>query len=305
LKESSLHVRRITISAVFLSISLILKTAFSFYIPMFGQNGISIGISGIFSIMPSILFGPVYGAVVSGLSDLLGYLLKPAGTYIPLMTLTAAVGGFIRGALWRVLQNKDSKKMRIVIAVCSAVLLLAGICNIVFLSADGIDNRFYDRVQKENINTDNMHLVSKMLITRTINTKDPSGNLDTYITFVTSGVIGSAVLGILLLAADLFISKKFLHGTYKGQISPLLIAMISSGLFVTTLNTVLLRETIFTSWKILPFAVVWIPRLIEEILSNIVKAYFAAVLLGIFKRQHSLNELIYGSPVKCKNNTKS
>ena len=304
MKGSSLYVRRITISAVFLSISLALKTTFSFYIPMFGQNGMSIGISGIFSIMPSLLFGPVYGAIVSGLSDFLGYLLKPVGTYIPLMTLVVAAGGFIRGALWNALRNKDSKKMRIAVAVCSALLLLVGIFNIAFLSADGIDNGFYDHVQKENINTDNMHLVSKMLITRTIDTKDPSGNLATYITFVTAGLIGSAALGILLLTADLFISKKFLHDTSRGQIPQLLIVMIGSGLIVTTLNTVVLRETIFTAWKVLPFAVIWIPRVIEEVLGNTVKAYFVAVLLEIFGKQHGLKELIDGSSIGSKNDTK-
>lgn len=298
--KSSLYVRRITISAVFLSISLVLKTTFSFYIPMFGQNGMSVGISGIFSIMPSILFGPMYGAVVSGLSDFLGYLLKPVGTYIPLMTLIVTAGGFIRGALWSALRNKDSKKMRIVALVSSVLLLLAGVCNIAFLSADGINSEFYNHVQKENINTDNMHLVSKMLITRTIDTEDPSGNLATYITFVTAGIIGSAALGILLLAADLFLSKKLFHDTRKGQIPQLLIAMIGSGLIVTTLNTVVLRETIFTAWKVLPFAVIWIPRVIEEILGNTVKAYFVAVLLGIFRKQHSLKELIDEPFHECK-----
>ncbi len=304
MKDSSLYVRRITISAVFLSISLVLKTTFSFYIPMFGQNGMSVGVSGIFSIMPSLLFGPVYGAVVSGLSDFLGYLLKPVGTYIPLMTLVVAVGGFIRGALWAILRNKDSKKMRIAVAVCSTFLLLVGICNIAFLSADGIDNGFY-HVQNKNINTENMHLVSKMLIIRTIDTKDPSGNLATYITFVTAGVIGSAALGILLLAADFFMPKKFLHDARKGQIPQLLIAMVGSGLIVTTLNTVVLRETIFTAWKVLPFIAIWIPRVIEEVLGNTVKAYFVAVLLGIFGKQHSLNELIDGPSIGSKNNTKS
>ncbi len=305
MKKSFLYMRRITISAVFLSISLVLKTTFSFYIPMFGQNGMSIGISGIFSIMPSILFGPVYGAAVSGLSDFLGYILKPVGTYLPLMTLIVAMGGFVRGALWFALRSKDSKKMRIVVAVFSALLLLIGICNIVFLSIDGINSEFYNHVQKENINTDDMHLVSKMLIERTINTKDPSGNLVTYITFVTSGIIGSAALGLFLLTADLFISKRFHHDTSKGQITQLLIAMISSGLFVTTLNTVLLRETIFTAWKLLPFAVIWIPRVIEEILGNTVKAYFVAVLLGICKKHPSLKELINEPFNECRNNSKS
>jgi len=233
LKDSSLYVRRITISAVFLSISLVLKTTFSFYIPMFGQNGMSVGISGIFSIMPSLLFGPVYGAVVSGLSDFLGYLLKPVGTYIPLMTLVVAAGGFIRGALWSALRNKDSKKMRITVTVFSALLLAAGISNIAFLAADGIDAGFYDHVQNKNIHTDHMHLVSKMLIERTIGTKDPSGNLATYISWITTAMIGSAALGIFLLAADIFLSKKLLHDTRRGQISQLLIAMLGSGLIVT------------------------------------------------------------------------
>ncbi len=304
MKKSSLYVRRITISAVFLSISLVLKTIFSFYIPMFGQNGISVGISGIFSMMPSILFGPVYGAVVSGLSDLLGYLLKPAGAYIPLMTLVVAAGGFIRGALWAALRNKDSRKMRIVVAAVSVLLLLVGGCNIALLSADGINSEFYERVPKDEISTDGMHLVSKMLIVRTIDTKDPSGNLATYITFVTAGVIGSAVLGIVLLAADFFLSRKLYPDTRKGQMPQLLIALIGSGLIVTTLNTVLLRETVFTAWKVLPFAVVWIPRAIEEILGNTVKAYFVAVLLGLFRKQHSLNGLLNETSMGSKNDAK-
>lgn len=289
---SSLYVRRITVSAVFLSISLILKTAFSFHIPMFGQNGMSVGISGIFSMMPSILFGPVYGAVVSGLSDVMGYLLKPMGPYIPLMTLMSAAGGFIRGALWLMLRNRDSKKMRIVVAVFSVLMLLFGFCNIAILSADGMDSTFYDNVQIENINTDDMHLISKILIARTINSKNPARNLETYIISVTSGPIGSSVFGIILLAVDLLVSKKFFKDIHKLPIMQLLIAMVVSGLIVTTLNTVLLRETIYTSWKVLPFAVVWIPRVIEEILSNIIKAYFVVMLLGVFNEQRSLRELI-------------
>lgn len=279
--KSSFYVRRITISAVFLSISLVLKMTFSFYLPIFGENGIRVGISDIFSIMPSILFGPVYGAIVCGLSDLFGYLLKPVGTYIPLLTLVAAAGGFIRGGLWAVLRNQSDTKMRIGIAVSSALLLLSGICNAAFLHTDGVDRNFYHQVQARDIHIDNLHLISKMLITGTIGAKDPAGTLATYLTFVTSGMIGSAILGILLLTADFFLSKKLLPDTRKGQISHLLVVMISSGVLVSTLNTVVLRETIFTAWKVLPFSVVWLPRIAEEILSNTMYAYFIAMLLGI------------------------
>jgi len=305
LEKSSLYLRRITISAVFLSISLVLKTSFSFYIPLFGQNGMSIGISGIFSIMPSILFGPIYGAIVSGLSDFLGYILKPMGTYLPLMTLVAAAGGFIRGALWISLQNKNSRNMRIIVGIFSGILLLIGISNIVFLSADGVNSDFYNHVQKENINIDKMHLISKMLIKRTINMKNPSMNLSTYIKLVTSGIIGSAVLGIFLLIADFFISKKFFADTREGLIPQLLIAMIGSGLIVTTLNTVILRETIYSAWKALPFALIWIPRIIEEVLGNTVKAYFVATLLAVFSKQQSLNGLIKRPSMESKYSSKN
>lgn len=298
MNRSSLYVRRITISAILLSISLVLKTTFSFYIPMFGQNGMSVGISGIFSMMPSLLFGPVYGAVVSALSDLLGYLLKPVGGYMPLMTLVMAAGGFIRGGLWGLLRDRDSQKMRVAVAAVSILLLAVGICNILFLSADGIDREFYDHTPVESIDTDNMHLVSKLLITRTISTKNPSGNLATYIICVTSGVIGSAALGLLLLAADFLLSKKLLHDTHKGHIPQLLIALVGSGLIVTTINTVILREAIYTSWKVLPFTVVWIPRVIEEILGNTVKAYFIAVLLSLFSRVPYMHSLLYRKETK-------
>lgn len=304
MQKASLSVRRIVVSALFLSISLVLKTTLSFYIPMFGQSGLRVGISGIFSIMPSILFGPMYGAIVSGLSDVLGYLLKPAGSYMPLMTLVVAAGGFIRGALWNTLRNKSSRKMRIVVGMCSVLLLLSGICNMLLLSADGVNSRFYDHVPKESIHTDNMHLISKMLIARTIGTKDPSGNLATYIAWVTTGLIGSAVLGMLLLVADYLLSKKLLQKV-QGQIPQLLIAMIASGLIVTTLNTIILRETLFPAWKLLPFAVVWIPRVIEEILGNTVKAYFVAVLLGVCQKQHGLNKLIGATSGTCKKGSSS
>ena len=186
--------------------------------------------------------------------------------------------------------------MRIAVAVFSVCILALGICNAAFLSSDGVDGSYYSRAQTGSTvvhKVDHMHLISKMLITRTENLKDPAGSLATYLTFVTAGLMGAAVFGIILLAADILISKKFLQDTRKGQIMQLLIALVVSGLIVTTLNTVILRETIFTAWKVLPFAVVWIPRAIEEILGNTVKAYFIAALSGIFNKQRSLSALIY------------
>jgi ECF transporter S component (folate family) len=280
-----------TVSAVFLSIAVVVKTVFSFYVPLFGQNGMRIDISGIFSMMPAILFGPVYGAIVAALSDILGFLLKPTGAYLPFMTLAVALGGALRGLLWMALRNKNSAKMRVAVAVFSVLILLLGICNIAFLAADGIDKSFYENTPPEDVATEGMHLVSRLLITRTAGAKDPGGTLATYIIFVTAGVVGAAAFGILLLIADFVLSKKLLKGENKMQILPLLIMMVLAGLVVTTLNTVVLRETI-ESWKLLPFSVLLIPRIIEDLLTSSVQVYFVALLLGIFKKQQGLKTLV-------------
>jgi ECF transporter S component (folate family) len=284
------HLRRIVVSAVLLSLALIAKSALSFYIPLFGQNSMRVSIAGIFSIMPSIMFGPVYGALVSGLSDLLGYLLAPTGAYLPLMTLVVAAGGFLRGLIWQLLRGKKNRNMRICVIAIASLLLIIGLYNAYSLSADGVNGTFYEANGTEAVNTDGMHLISRMLIERTVNAKDPAGSLNTYIITMTSGLIGSAGFGLILAAADIILSLRFKKHT--GNMMRLLLAMVLSGLFVATLNTVVLRETVYESWKVLPFAVVWLPRIIEEILANIVKAYFIIVLLGIFDRQRNLRELV-------------
>ena len=73
--QSSLSIRRIAVSALLMSVALVLNTFFTIYLPLFGENGVSVGISGIFSMLPSVLFGPGYGAAVSGLTD--GSISRP------------------------------------------------------------------------------------------------------------------------------------------------------------------------------------------------------------------------------------
>ena len=260
--------------------------------PLFGQNGMKIDVSGVFSIMPAILFGPMYGALVSGLADFVGYFLKPTGPYLPLMTLIIAAGGFIRGAMWLALRGKSGKNMRICVAAVSIILLLSGVSNLIFLNADGVNSHFYENSGLQNADITNMRPISRMLIERTSGAKNPANSLSAYRALMTSGLIGTAAFGIILIAADILISKRFYKHIREGEAMRLLLAILVSGLIVTTLNTLLLRETIYTSWKALPFAVVWIPRVIEEALSGTVYAYITALLLGIFESQPRLRGLI-------------
>jgi len=48
---------------------------------------------------------------------------------------------------------------------------------------------------------------------------------------------------------------------------------------VTALNTLILRETVYASWKVLPLAVVLLPRIVEEITVGAAKVCLIGVLM--------------------------
>jgi uncharacterized membrane protein len=181
---------------------------------------------------------------------------------------------------------------------------------------DGVDRHFYDgyavevvtetgetlrRLDASGIDTSGMNPVSRLVVTRTVGASNPFNNLSMYIVFMTAGLIGSGAFGLFLLLADRllgrYLAKSEQQGNgfaaVQGRIMPLFLAMVTGAVIVTTLNTVLMRETLFAqSWKLLPFTVVWIPRLIETLLSNTLYVYLAAMLLGLFEKQRNLRDLV-------------
>ena len=199
----SKHLRRLTVAAVFLAIALVLRTFFAFYVPLFGETGMRVGISGIFSIMPSVLFGPFFGGLTSGLSDLLGFMLRPSGTYIPLMTVVVAGGGAIRGGLWLLLRKRDPAKLRIVAVGLAVIMLGFGAANHAMLRADGVTSDFYAAFEDSGeICTDDMFFISRWLVQRTQNVSDPPGMLSSMITTVVWGSIGAGLFFLALLGID-------------------------------------------------------------------------------------------------------
>lgn len=133
----------ITVSAVFLSFALVLKTLTSFYLPILGAAGLKVDFSGIFTAFPALIFGPLYGGAVCALADILGFLIKPSGAYIPLMTVTAFASGFLIGLIWRFAVKNIKKNNRTVAAAIAAVFLLLGVFGVTLhatLNADNIIN---------------------------------------------------------------------------------------------------------------------------------------------------------------------
>jgi len=287
--KSGLHLRRLIITAVFLAIYLIIRQFFSFYIPLFGETGMRVGVARIFSLLPTFLFGPIWGAVATGTADVLGHFLRPMGAYLPFMTITAAGRGFFCGMLWLLLRNRDAGKIRIVVLGLAFILAAFGVANGLMLRADGVTPNFYSDMAGVEIDTSGMFFISEWVVIRSQGVSNPAAMLSETITTVTWGLVGVGGFGLVLLAIDSFLSAK-LKVDYKeyASIMPLLIAMLVSAWLENSLNTIILRETIVPSWKLLPFVVVWLPRIIVATISAMLHSYFIAFLLGVIKKQKSL-----------------
>ncbi|MFA6948086.1 MAG: ECF transporter S component [Eubacteriales bacterium] len=142
--KSRALIRRISLSAMFLAFAVVSKMLISINIPVFGAGGMKVGLSGVFTFFPAALFGPLYGGIVSCLSDVLGYVFKPDGAYIPWLSLAAFAGGFIKGLIWIII-TKTANKKNIIRAVTAVLLVCAGGYGITAhaaLYADGVNSTF-------------------------------------------------------------------------------------------------------------------------------------------------------------------
>lgn len=133
---------KMTLSAIFIGLAVVAKLFLSFRIPFFGADGMRVGMSGVFTAFPAILCGPIYGGVASASSDLIGYLIKPDGSYIPWLTLTAFLGGVLKGLIWRLFTRRPGIKTRAAVLVSILLVGALGVSMHVSLAQDGIISGF-------------------------------------------------------------------------------------------------------------------------------------------------------------------
>lgn len=78
--------------------------------------------------MVGILFGPVPGLFAGLLTDIIGYLVNPIGTFIPALVLISGLEGLIYGT---VLYNiKSEKTVKTIIKIVAARLTVCAVCNL-------------------------------------------------------------------------------------------------------------------------------------------------------------------------------
>ncbi len=91
---------------------------------------LKIGFTFIPVFLAGYLYGPVKGAFVGGIADLLGAILVPIGAYFPGFTLTCALQGVTYGVFLR----KKQTPSRILMAVGIVQLVLGLIVNTFWIS---------------------------------------------------------------------------------------------------------------------------------------------------------------------------
>ena len=118
--------RSLIIGALFLALTLVLGRLSWYITPAVKVTFTFLSIAAV-----SMLFGPVMGAVVAGLADILGSWLFPVGPYFFGFTLSGIVGGLIYGLL---LYKRPVKFWRALTARLLVILLVNIGLNTLWLS---------------------------------------------------------------------------------------------------------------------------------------------------------------------------
>lgn len=130
--------KRMVYLSLLMVLSIVLTRMLSIRIPLFGVEGIRIGIGGLPIIFAGVVFGPWAGGIVGALSDVVGFWVNPMGAYMPHFTLTSFLTGFIPGFIIFMIFRKDNTsywKLLIAIGVgqtITSILLVPYFIHILF-----------------------------------------------------------------------------------------------------------------------------------------------------------------------------
>ena len=92
-----INTRKLVFLSLLTALGIVLTRFLSLRLPLFGVEGIRIGIGSLPMIFAGIVFGPVAGGLVGAVTDVVGFWISPMGAYMPHFTLTAFLTGFIPG----------------------------------------------------------------------------------------------------------------------------------------------------------------------------------------------------------------
>lgn len=238
--------------SVFIAIAVILRS-FGIMIPIGGAGAMRISFDGIFYILPGIIYGPIYGAFAGGIVDILAYILRPMGPYIPLFTLTAMLAGFIPGLIWKYVKNADTGKLVKYYIACFVMLGLIGIINNIVILV----------FPKSNF--------GKLIF-----------SLGKKAQFIGIGLQIIALLGFVMLFINILVKRSNSEKNIYDNYIKMILAIGLPGLLISTINTYFLILFV-PGISSVGFMILWIPRIAEACLMILIEAYIISLLLDVYK----------------------
>ncbi len=287
------NLRKIIISAMFLSLAVISATFISIDLPLFGIKGLELNPSVIFYTFPALLFGPLYGGIVAGMTDVLSFVLKPQGAFIPWISVVVFLGGVLKGFIWMGLKKVSDRKLRIVSLVVVLVLLASGLANRIMLLNDGIykgyiasEKNVLDKDAVENlIEEGKASYATKAASKLSVYAKEGAFKADfsKNVNYLTVGFEAASLLGLILLIIDFLIGRSDAKKGRERKASyiKILVAVLIPGLLVTTLNTQVLIWFI-SIFNTRSFMIMWVLRIIPSFISHTIQAYYVAILYDVY-----------------------
>lgn len=124
-------IKKIIIAALLLAASIVINRFLSV-----NTSILSIGFTFVPLMLSGIILGPKYSLLIAGLSDLIGALLFPFGSYFVGYTISSILTGLVYGLL---LYNKEgfifNKKflIRLLIAILIVCILINGVLNTIWI----------------------------------------------------------------------------------------------------------------------------------------------------------------------------
>ena len=128
--QKKVNSRDLTKKIALLAILTAMGVVLGRFVPMVNLLTSKYEFSFVAVMLAAYMTGPLGGAVVGGLIDLIGALLVPTGAYFPGFTITAALTGLV----WGFLLYKKCSLPRILIAVISTQTVFSLLINTFFIA---------------------------------------------------------------------------------------------------------------------------------------------------------------------------
>ncbi|MGH4121305.1 folate family ECF transporter S component [Clostridium sp.] len=248
-------------TSVFIAIAVVIRSL-SIMIPIGGAGAMRISFDAIFYILPGIIYGPIYGALAGGIVDIIAYILRPMGPYIPLFTITAVLAGLIPGLIWKYVKTTNTDKLGKYYVTSFVIIGLIGAFNNIAIL---IFPKTY---------------LGKLII-----------SLGKSAQFISIGFEIIALLGFVILFINNCIKRNKSENKLYDNYIRMLFAIGGPTLAISTINTYFLILFI-PGISSVGFMFLWIPRISEASLMILVESYIISILLNVY-------ELVFRVDLKC------